>query len=346
MQAAPIQSPNADSAQIAVDSVQAGADTLSTVPDTSGGQPRLNESFSEAGDLIYTGRFGEALDLLGQNLEQELARLGPKVLGALLVLIIFYSLYRMCYSVLRRILRRSSYIQQGLETLVLQSFRLGGLAFVGVMVLQTLGVDPSALVAGIGIAGIALGFAARDTVENIISGVSILVDQPFRIGDTVIVQGTYGVISEITLRTTRLRTPKNEILVVPNQQMANEKVLNHTIAGALRIEIPFSVAYKEYPDEARKIVLALTRGDARLLEHPAPKVVVNELNNSSIDLSLWVYVPEAEHERQITYDYTERIREALRKADIEIPFPHVQLKLDEGEGRNTMPPPPIERRKL
>ena len=340
MQEAPVQVVTPDSTLPVVDSINVAAESLAVATDTASTRPGLDESFSAAGDLIYTGQYAEAMAHLGRHLASEAAELGPKVLGALLVLVIFYSLYRVLYRLLRRILRRSNYIRRGLETLVMQSFRLGSFIFIGIMVLQTVGIDPSALIAGIGIAGIALGFAARDTVENIISGVSILVDQPFRIGDTVIVEGTYGVISEITLRTTRIRTPKNEVLVVPNQQMANEKVLNHTIAGALRIEIPFSVAYKEYPDEARKIVLALTHGDDRLLEHPAPRVVVNALNSSSIDLSLWVYVPNARHERQITYDYTEDIREALRKADIEIPFPHVQLKLDDGEGLKIPPSSP------
>ena len=241
---------------------------------------------------------------------------------------ILYSGYRGLYSLLRRILRKSNVVQPGLQSLLMQGFRLLALILIGITFLQTLGIDPAALIAGIGVAGIAFGFAARDTVENILSGVNILTDKAFRIGDTLIVNDIYCVVERITLRTTRLRTPKNEVLVVPNQQMANERILNHTIAGALRIEIPFSIAYKEHPQQARKVVLALTEDDPRLMEDPTPSVVVTAMSDSSVDLALWVYVANPKEERQIIYYYTEAIREGLRQANIEIPFPHLQIIQD------------------
>ena len=282
----------------------------------------------DAGTLVYEGRFSEAWSSVSLDLAEAVTGLTPKVAAALFVLILFYTGYRIVFKLLRRILKKSNVVQVGLQTLVLQSFRLLAMILIGVTVLQTLGIDPAALIAGIGVAGIAFGFAARDTVENVLSGVSILTDKAFRIGDTLIVGGNYCVVENITLRTTRLRTTKNEILVIPNQQMANERILNHTIADDLRIEIPFSIAYKESPQKARVVVLNITKDDPRLLEKPAPRVVVVALNDSSVDMSLWVYVENPREERQIIYYYTEAIKEALNQAGIEIPFPHIQLVQD------------------
>lgn len=285
----------------------------------------LPQTFLDAGTLIYQGEFSKAWAAITLDITSAFTALAPKIAAALVVLLILYSGYRFLYGVLRRILKRSNVVQAGLQTLVLQSFRLLSIVLIAVTVLQTVGIDPAALIAGIGVAGIAFGFAARDTVENILSGVNILTDKAFRIGDTLIVGGTYCVVENITLRTTRLRTTKNEILIVPNQQMANERILNHTIADDLRIEIPFSIAYKENPQHARQVVMELTKDDPRILNDPAPRVVVYSLNDSSVDLCLWVYVENPREERQIIYYYTEAIKEGLMQAGIEIPFPHIQL---------------------
>ncbi|MCY3595806.1 MAG: mechanosensitive ion channel family protein [Bacteroidetes bacterium] len=316
-----------------MDTVQVADTTLSTIDslqvDTTGDvSGTLPQVFKDAGTLVSEGRFSEAGNDIATQILIWVTDLAPKIAGALLVLVIFYTAYRVLYNLLRRILRRSNVVQPGLQTLVLQAFRLLSIVLIAITVLQTIGIDPAALIAGIGVAGIAFGFAARDTVENILSGVSILTDKAFRIGDTLIVNGTYCVVENITLRTTRLRTPKNEVLVIPNQQMANEQILNHTIGGVLRIEIPFSIAYKESPQEARRVILEITKHDARLMEDPEPQVVVTNLNDSSVDLSLWVYVENPKEERQIIYHYTEAIKGALNKAGIEIPFPHIQLVQD------------------
>ena len=213
--------------------------------------------------------------------------------------------------------------------MLLQALRIIGLAFVGISVLDQLGFNLAGLGLGLGLAGVAVGFAAKDTVENIISGVTILLDQPFRIGDTIIIQGTYGTVVEITLRSTRLRTPNNEVMVMPNVQMVNNQLLNHAMLNPLRVEIPFSIAYKEHPREARQVVLALTEQDARLHPGYLPEVKVAALAESSMDMVLWLFLKDAAHEMALQYEYKEKIREALRKAHIEIPFPHVQLMVDE-----------------
>ena len=325
MQVAPANIQPQDTTQVA-DTTLSASDSVQVVsaPDTT----NFTQDLVDAGLLIADGQFSEAWSKMTLDLAIAFGDLWPKIVAAFVVLVILYSGYRVLYSLLRRILRKSNVIQPGLQSLLMQGFRLLALILIGITFLQTLGVDLAALIAGIGVAGIAFGFAARDTVENILSGVNILTDKAFRIGDTLIVNDIYCVVERITLRTTRLRTPKNEVLVVPNQQMANERILNHTIAGALRIEIPFSIAYKEHPQQARKVVLALTEDDPRLMEDPTPSVVVTAMNDSSVDLALWVYVANPKEERQIIYYYTEAIREGLRQANIEIPFPHLQIIQD------------------
>lgn len=325
MQVAAANIQTQDTTQVA-DTTLGASDSVQVI--SAADTTNFTQDLVDAGILIADGQFSEAWDMMTLDLAIAFGDLWPKIVAAFLVLAVLYSGYRGLYNLLRRILRKSNVVQPGLQSLLMQGFRLLALILIGITFLQTLGIDPAALIAGIGVAGIAFGFAARDTVENILSGVNILTDKAFRIGDTLIVNDIYCVVEQITLRTTRLRTPKNEVLVVPNQQMANERILNHTITGALRIEIPFSIAYKEHPQHAREVVLALTEDDPRLMEDPTPSIVVTAMNDSSVDLALWVYVTNPKEERQIIYYYTEAIREGLRQANIEIPFPHLQIIQD------------------
>ena len=319
--------------QLSPDSVQVPADTLGVNPMsgpaiTDWSDVPFDSAVGLVTDYLSSGEFEQAGELIFHEVSFAVTAFAPKLFVAFLLLLFLYAVYRVFYRLLRGFLKRTRYIRPGLETLVLQGFRLVCLMGIGITSLQSLGIDPAALVAGIGVAGIALGIAARDTVENIISGASILADGSFKIGDVVIFNQTYCEVKEITLRTTRLRTPRNETLIVPNRQMANDPLLNHTVGGNLRIEIPFSIAYKEFPQQARDLVLKLTDGDSRLAASAAPEVKVSALNESSIDMMLWVYVSDPSREREIIYDYAERIREALREANIEIPFPHLQVMIE------------------
>ena len=306
----------------AVDSI--AADTLTTLT-------QLNRDLGEAGDLLLMGEWELFLTRLYEGLASLVVGLVPRLFAALLVFLLFYLGYRLLRTVLRRLLKGSKSVDAGLEGLVLQSFRLIALSFIGIMVLAQLGFNVTALVAGLGVAGIAVGFAARDTLENFISGMTILLDRPFRIGDNIIIGGVFGTVEEITLRSTRVRTLNNEIMVMPNTQMINQQLLNHTMTGPLRVEIPFGIAYKEYPQQAREIILDLVKSDDRLHRGYPPEVAVTALNESSVDMVLRLYLKDAKLEVPIRYEYIEKVREALREADIEIPFPHLQLYVDEAK---------------
>ena len=315
--------------QVAVDSV--AVDTLATggARDSTGVFAQLEDDITEASDLLLSGALGESTSVLLDGLTGFVITQGPRILGGVLIFILLYGLYRVVFWLLRRGLRRSSVVRPGLETLAMQGFRLVSLPLIGITILGHLNVNLAGLGLGLGLAGVAVGFAARDTLENIISGVTILLDQPFKIGDKIITQGVYGTVTEITLRSTRIRTPNNEVLVMPNIQMVNSQLINHTMVSPLRVDIPFSIAYKERSQDARKVVLKLTQDDKRLHPDHPPAVKVLTLNESSIDMRLWLFIISSDYEQAVQYDYAEWIREALREAGIEIPFPHVQLKLDE-----------------
>lgn len=313
------------------------ADTLTQVVDSTSADSanaivKLNQGLEEAGQLLYEGEVDLFFRKLYEGLGSLVVEMIPRLFSAFFVLLLFYVLYRALGSVLRRVMRSSTRVEKSLEALVLKTYRIAALSFIAVMVLAQLGVNVAALLAGLGIAGIAVGFAAKDTLENFISGITILLDKPFRVGDNVQIEDVFGTIVEITLRSTRLRTLDHQMMVMPNIHMINQKLINHTMLPTLRVAIPFGIAYKEFPQQARDVVLQLVEGDPRVHPRFAPEVVVTGLNDSSVDMALWIYLKDPKLEVPIRLEYIEKIREALRKADIEIPFPHLQLFLDEAKG--------------
>ena len=319
------------------DQAEQSADTLAAAPDTAAAEDttsaltQLGRDVGEAGQLLISGEWELFTRQLYGGLAELILEFVPMVLVAILVFLLFFGIYRVLLNVLQRFLKRSKKVDAGLENLLLKTFRVVGIIFIALMVLAQLNVDIAALLAAISIAGIAVGFAARDTLENFISGVTILMDRPFRIGDNIEVEGIYGTVEEITLRSTRIRTLNHEFLIMPNIMMINQKLINHTLLGLVRVEVPFGIAYKEFPQQARDVVIKLPAGDERIHPDYKPEVVVTELADSSVNMALRIFLRNPKLEVPIKLEYVEKIREALREADIEIPFPHLQLFVDEAK---------------
>jgi small conductance mechanosensitive channel len=298
----------------------------------AGAVERFNEFFSEVIRLFLEGDWEGLNTLFYKGGVQLLGIFLENGLKALAVFLVLFVIYKGIDKTLHRVLVHSRGIDAGLESLLQKSYRVVAYVFIGAIVLGQMGINVTALVAGLSIAGIAVGFAARDSLENFISGVTILVDQPFRVGDYIVVDGEYGKVTEITLRSTRIQTVRNEIMVLPNTEMITQRVVNHTKQNTLRIDIEFGIAYKEYPQEARETVLPLVEGDDRILSTPSPNVVVTGMADSSVNMVMRFYTNDPSRELALRWEYTEKVREALREADIEIPFPHRQLYLDEAKG--------------
>ena len=318
------------------------ADSLandSTAAADSSGLAQVATGLKDAGTALASGDVGGAAERVVAALwDFSLHHLIP----AILIALVFWVVLRVARGLLKRTLGRSHRVDVGVEQLILRAVRFLIIAIAAVTVAEKLGLPVTGFIAGLGIAGLALGFAAQDTVQNLIAGVTILIDRPFRVGDNIELHDTFGTVEEITLRSTRVRTLDNQIAILPNAKVIEEKILNHSMHRALRVVVPFGIAYKESPAEARAVVLALASGDDRLHPDFEPQVVVTTLNDSSVDMELRIHLKDDKMEVPLGFEYRERIFDALKAADIEIPFPHLQLFIDEAEafeGTRLMQPP-------
>lgn len=262
--------------------------------------------------------------VLGGEFQVDLLRFAGKLIVAFLVVLVFAGIYWVLARGLRPILERSR-LEEDATHLLFVVLRYVVVGFGVLLALGQLGFNITGLLAGLGVAGLALGFAAKDTLANFIAGMTILWDRPFRVGDRVEIDGEFGQVKQITLRSTRIHTNRNIVVIIPNQNVVTNKVINHTMQATTRVDVPFGIAYKEDIEAARAAVLVLTEGDERIRTRPGPDVVVTEMAESSVNFELRFWLKNPHQEVPIEYEYTERIKKALDAAGIEIPYPHRSL---------------------
>lgn len=253
----------------------------------------------------------------------------PKVFAALVVLLVFWVLMRVTTPGIRSILVRARLAEPLIHLVVDNVYRWTIFTLALVMAASQLGIDIAAALAGIGVVGLAVGFAAQETIANMIAGFLIFWDRPFDVGDYVTTLGKYGEVRNITMRTTRIRTPENTYVVLPNKQIIGELLVNHSMLGHMRVNVPVGIAYKENIPQARSVLLEAAQGTDGVLDTPAPDVVATELGGSSVNLEVRVWIKDAKQEQPVFFSTLEACKLALDAAGIEIPFPHLQLFVDD-----------------
>ena len=252
----------------------------------------------------------------------------PKLIAAVLTLCVFLLISKGVRNLLRGLMHKTG-MQEALIQLIVDKILRYALLMLGVvMAADQLGINIAAALAGLGIAGVAVGFAAQDSVANMISGIIIFWDKPFIVGDWVRVDDQFGKVSEITLRSTRIKTPRNTWVVVPNKQIIDAVLENLSKRGDVRVDLPIGIAYKEKIDEARPVLLAAVRDLDHVLKSPEPDVVATELGDSSVNLLVRVWIAHPKDLQSTSFAVVEASKRALDAAGIEIPFPHLQLFLD------------------
>jgi small conductance mechanosensitive channel len=253
----------------------------------------------------------------------------PAVIAAVAIMLAFWLVYRIVSTPMRKLLSRVGF-QPALTTMLVDNiFRLALFLFATVMALGQLGINVGAALAGIGVAGLAIGLAAQDSLANIIAGFLIFWDKPFVVGDWLTVAGQYGAVTDITMRSTRIRTNNNTFVVIPNKKIIDEVLVNHSKHGETRVDVPIGIAYKEEIARARAAILESLAQEPRIASVPAPAVVVTELGASSVNMEVRVWIHEAGDEAPVFVAVMEASKLALDRAGIEIPYHHLQLFVED-----------------
>lgn len=266
----------------------------------------------------------EALTRLGLGpdaLAEWFWGVAPNVVAIGTIIIIAVVFYLFTARFFKTVLLKTSMERSLVNITVNSLYRWTVIIFAGIFILSQLGVDITAALAGVGVVGIAIGLAAKETLANIMSGFGIFIDHLYASGDWVEIAGQYGQVKAITLRTTKIRTLDNIFIIIPNADVTNNPVINHSEEGMVRISVPIGIAYRESIDQAREVLMSAVSQIEGVRTTPEPQVVVDKLDDSSVNLLVRVWVDDPGTDQHYRFTLVETCKRALDKASIEIPFP-------------------------
>jgi len=245
---------------------------------------------------------------------------GPKVIGAIIIYIIGLWVIKKIVKTLRKVMSKSKYdesLQRFLLNLVSWALKI----LLILVVIGKLGVETTSFAAILAAAGLAVGLALQGSLSNFAGGVLIMIFKPYRIGDLIEAQGELGVVKEIEIFTTKLVSPENKLIIVPNGAMANGNIINYTAEGKIRVDTIIGVAYEEDIKKTKEVLLNVLTSQEKVLQEPAPSVNVLELADSSVNFAVRPFCKPEDY-WDVYFATYEGCKLALDEAGIEIPYPH------------------------
>ncbi|MFB6085806.1 MAG: mechanosensitive ion channel family protein [Halodesulfurarchaeum sp.] len=277
---------------------------------------------------LAAGPIGEAIGEFGVPLA---GTVGSAIAFAVVFLVIYYGGNAILGSVLSRGMDRRGLDEHARAPI--KRLTRAGILFVAVTVafgaagftgfLQSLSTIAAA-------GTLAVGFAMQDVIKNFVAGVFIYTDRPFRIGDWIEWDGHSGVVEDISLRVSRVRTFDNELLTVPNSNLTDGVIKNPVEGDRLRRTFVFGVGYEDDIEEATEIILDKATMHEEIMDDPGPSVRVTTLGDSSVGLQarIWIENPTRADFVRVQSEFVKSTKEALDEAGIDIPYPQRVLHGD------------------
>lgn len=193
---------------------------------------------------------------------------------------------------------------------------------VGAIALQMVGFNVTAFLAGLGVAGLTIGFALQDISKNFIAGILMLLQQPFEFGEFIEVGAYSGTVEGIDLRTTQVRTLDGKLVLIPNGEVMVSAITNFSEADKRRVDISTGVAYDSDPDAVRQTAIEAIKGIEGLLDEPAPVVLFENFGSTTMDLSLYFWIDTSSTSVVNAKDAgLKAIKTAFEEAQIDMPLP-------------------------
>lgn len=263
-----------------------------------------------------------------QNLLQSFVVTIPNILIGLVVFLIFLGLARLARNAVTSLSQRAG--QSKGIALVFSRIVSWLVLAVGVLVALTVifpTLTAASLFGALGVSGVAIGFAFKDIFQNLLAGILILITRPFRIGDQIVSGEHEGVVEDIQVRATLLRTYDNRRVVIPNSELYTNRVTVNTAYPQRRLSVTVGIGYGDDIAAARTLILKTLGGLDGLLQDPAPSVLVRELGDFSVNLDVrfWIDPPVRREAVEAQDSVLEAIRGALPAAGFDLPFPTQQV---------------------
>ena len=263
-----------------------------------------------------------------QELPDKALRFGVRVFLALVFLFIGIQIIKLIRRIVRRSLKKGNAdvgVMQFLDSFI----KVVLYVILLFMIASEFGLDAASVVALLGSAGVAIGLAVQGSLSNFAGGVLILLLKPFRVDDYIKVdnEGHEGTVKEIQLFYTKLATPDNHIVIIPNGSLANSNITNISTLGERKMDIPVTISYDADIRRAKEVLMHVLDADEAVIKDKDHRVFVQELADSGVKLNVRCWA-DNEHYWECRWRITEQIKYALDEAGISIPYQQMDIHLD------------------
>ena len=243
---------------------------------------------------------------------------GLKLAGAIVIVLVGLWLAKRLARALERVLERT-HTEATLRGF-LRNIAYGAMVVVVLLAaLQFVGFAPASLLAVLGAAGLGIGLALKDSLSNLVSGLQLITQRPFRAGDYVVAAGLEGTVEQVRVFHTRLRTPDNRVVILPNGLITAAAITNFTATMKRRIDVATSIGHGDDLQAARARLVDVATGNPKVLSEPEPAVVATGLagdNRLNVELRVWVRTMDVQNARS---ELTEAVRNSMVEAGIGLP---------------------------
>ena len=263
----------------------------------------------------------EAISAWGQLVLEKVIVYAPKIILALIVFAIGMKIARWLGNLTFKGVTKTGKIDETLGKFFSSVVRYLGVIATLMIVVSILGGNVAAILGIFAAATFAIGLALQGSMSNVAAGLMLIIQRPFTIGDYVEVAGQEGVVDDLNIFTTTLRTLDNIKTIIANGEVRGSTIKNLTVLGKRRVEVDFGIDYGDDMDKAIKIIKETAAKDSRVFKDPGPWAKVLTLNDSSVDIQMRVWC-SADDYWDVMFDLTKDVKNAFDKAGISIPYPH------------------------
>ncbi len=250
---------------------------------------------------------------------------GPRVIGTIVVLIIgLWIIKKISKSILRLLEKRNIDVSLRPFLTSLISAILKILLIISVM--GMIGIEMTSFIAILGAAGLAIGMALSGTLQNFAGGVMILIFKPFKVGDFIEAQGYAGLVDQIQIFNTILKTTDNKIIIIPNGGLSTSSMTNFSTQETRRVDFVFGIGYGDDLEKAKSIIMTIAKNDLRVLDNPEPFVRMGEMADSSVNITTRLWVKGADY-WNVYFDTMEEVYKQFNAQGINIPFPQMDVHI-------------------
>ena len=264
-----------------------------------------------------------------EKFQEALTAWGPKVVAAAVVLVLGWIAARMLIGLMRRAMGRGG-VDATLIGFLANVVHMALIALVVITALAQLGVATTSFAAVLGASALAVGFALQSSLSNLAAGVMVIFFRPFKAGDFVEAGGISGIVEEIQIFSTKLRTPDNKEVTVPNSQITGDAITNYSARDTRRIDLVFGIGYDDDIQRAKQLLEQIVAADGRVLADPEPVIAVSELADSSVNFVVRPWVSTDDY-WVVTFDLTEKVKLRFDADGISIPVPQTDVHLHPAE---------------